>query len=44
MLGGGACAALVVNNVGVINAFIGEELQRLFAVFLIMKRKIVGNS
>ena len=25
--------ALVVNNVGVINAFIGEELQRLFADF-----------
>jgi hypothetical protein len=26
-------AALVVNNFGVINAFIGEELQRLFADF-----------
>jgi hypothetical protein len=26
-------AALVVNNLGVINAFIGEELQRLFADF-----------
>ena len=26
-------ASLVVNNLGVINAFIGEELQRLFADF-----------
>ena len=26
-------AALVVNNLGIINAFIGEELQRLFANF-----------
>ena len=26
-------ATLVVNNLGVINAFIGEELQRLFADF-----------
>lgn len=26
-------AALVVNNLGIINAFIGEELQRLYADF-----------